>query len=206
MAGKKSSGLTLIGVLLVGAVLWWVDNGEEIGRTQSDFEVLEGCVLVAHGGNDGDSFHVRETGGREQEFRLYFVDAPESALKHYRNGDSNEERLRYQAKYFGRLSQERTTELGQEAKKWTAGLLGRGEFTVYTKRELVYEGPRQYAFVEVEYEGERRWLHELLIEEGLARIYTKGAWLPDGTSVGRQEVRLEGMERKAKRGKKGGWR
>lgn len=218
MARRKSSGLVLIGVMLVGAVLWWIDNREVLeetlhpenvpreGGTLGDYRVLENCALVGHRNNDGDSFHVRVPGGETQEFRLYFVDAPESAFKTYRDGNTNGKRLRHQAEYFGKLSQDQTTAVGQAAKKWTAGVLGGGRFTVYTRDEKVYSGPRLYAFVEVEEGGRKRWLHELLVEQGLARIYTQGAALPDGTSVAVRKRVLRGVEQVAKKAGKGGWR
>ena len=218
MARRKSSGLVLIGLLLVGAVLWWIDNRELLEETLHPenaprergtlgaYRVLENCALVHHRNNDGDSFHVRVPGGETQEFRLYFVDAPESAFKTYGDGNTNGKRLRHQAEYFGGLSQDQTTAVGMAAKKWTAGVLGGGRFTIYTRDEKVYNGPRLYAFVEVEEGGEKRWLHELLVERGLARIYTKGAALPDGTSAAARKRFLQTVEREAKNGGRGGWR
>jgi endonuclease YncB( thermonuclease family) len=218
MARKKKSTLMLVVTMLVAALLWWIDNreevevgveraqgmGEAVGR--GGYDGFEACRLVKHGGNDGDSFHVSVPGQGREEYRLYFVDAPESAYKEYRDGEDNGERLRFQGQYFGGLSRQETTGLGQVAKAWTTDLLGAGKFAVYTRGELVYGGPRMYAFVEVEYEGRKRWLHELLVEQGLARIYTKGATLPDGTSEGKEEGRLKGVERGAKKRRVGGWR
>jgi endonuclease YncB( thermonuclease family) len=160
---------------------------------------------VSHRNNDGDSFQVDVPGQGVEEFRLYFVDAPESAYKEYRDGEDNGQRLRYQGEYFGNLSQARTTEVGQEAKAWTKEVLSAGPFTVYTTGELVYDGPRMYAFVEVDHEGSKRWLHELLVERGLARIYTQGSRTPEGVSEGSQKKRLKKMEAEAKGRRLGGW-
>ena len=79
------------------------------------------------------------------------------------------------------------------------------KFTVLTRGELVFGGPRIYALVMLEYGGEERFLHEVLVENGLARIYTKGARLPDGTTVERQKARLRALERQAKEARRGGW-
>lgn len=201
---KKSTG-ALVLALLIGAVLWWLDHREALEVERGEYRELRGCTLVDRRNNDGDSFHIRMPDGKTQEFRLYFVDAPESEVRQYRGGDSNEERIRYQGEYFGRLSQKETTAVGKAAKKWTAGMLGRAPFTVYTRDEVVYQGPRLYCFVQVQAGGQERWLHELLVEQGLARIYTKGAKMPDGTHPGPQEKRLHGLERDAKRAKRGGW-
>ena len=205
MARRRKSTGALVLALCVGAVLWWLDHREDLALEHGEFRELRGCRLVAHRNNDGDSFHVATPDGNRQEFRLYFVDAPESALKQYRDGNSNEERLRFQAEYFGRLAQDQTTEVGQQAKKWTAKLLGQEPFTVYTRGEKVYNGPRLYGFVSVQERGQERWLHELLVERGLARIYTKGAGLPDGTKPGTQEKRLRSLERTAKSENRGAW-
>lgn len=203
--GRRMSAGALVLALLAGAVLWWVDNHDKVTRELGEYTELSGCRLANHRNNDGDSFHVHVPGGNGQEFRLYFVDAPESAYKTYRDGDNNGKRLGYQAEYFGGLSRKETTDLGMRAKKWTAEVLGRGAFTVYTRGELVYGGPRQYCFVRVRDGGEERWLHELLVEEGLVRIYTKGATMPDGTKRGTQEERLHALEREAKKARRGGW-
>lgn len=202
---KQMSTGALVATLLIGAVLWWIDNHGKLAVERGEYTELSGCTLANHRSNDGDSFHVNVPGGKTQEFRLYFVDAPESAYKTYRGGDNNGERLRHQAEYFGRLSQKQTTNLGQKAKKWTAGVLGRGKFMVHTRGELVYGGPRQYCFVQVRDGGQDRWLHELLVEQGMVRIYTKGARMPDGTNPGPQEAKLHKIEREAKKDRRGGW-
>jgi endonuclease YncB( thermonuclease family) len=203
--GKTMSTGALVLALLIGAVLWWIDNHDKVTKELGEYTEYSGCTLASHRNNDGDSFHVNVPGGKTQEFRLYFVDAPESAYKTYGGGDNNGERLRYQAEYFGLESRDKTTGLGMMAKKWTADVLGRGAFTVHTRGERVYQGPRQYCFVKVRTDGGDRWLHELLVEQGLARIYTQGATLPDGTKRGTQEARLLKLESEAKKAKRGGW-
>lgn len=202
--GRKSKGVLVL-ALCIGAVLLWLDHRGGIAVERGEYRELRGCTLVAHRNNDGDSFRVKIPGGKIQEFRLYFVDAPESALKKYRDGNSNEERLRHQGKYFGRLTQEETIAVGMQAKVLTAKLLGREPFIVYTSGELVFGGPRHFAFVQVRDRGQTRWLHGVLVENGLARIYTKGARMPDGTSPGSRKKSLFALEQKAKRGKRGAW-
>jgi endonuclease YncB( thermonuclease family) len=162
--------------------------------------------LVADRGNDGDSFKVRTPAGETLHLRLYFVDAPESAVKRYRNGDSNEKRLSYQSEYFSGLSQSKTVEAGQAAKQWVRERLAASSgFTVSTRHESVYDSGRIYALVSLREGGRERWLHELLVERGLVRIYTQGTDLPDGTSRGAQTRRLKGLEKDAKAARKGAW-
>lgn len=50
-----------------------------------------------------------------------------------------------------------------------------------------------------------RFLHELLVEKGHARIHTKGSQLPGGTSEGKQEDHLYDLQRTAKSAKAGAW-
>src|SRR5690606_41234380 len=59
-------------------------------RSPTTFERFEGCQLVDHRQNDGDSFRVRLPNGRVEQFRLYFVDAPESDFRTYKGGRSEE--------------------------------------------------------------------------------------------------------------------
>ncbi|NNC88883.1 MAG: hypothetical protein HKN82_10545 [Akkermansiaceae bacterium] len=200
----KSIGTAIL-ALIVGAVMWWLDHRGELAEEQKEYERLADCRLVPDRGNDGDSFHVKVPDGRTVEFRLYYVDAPESGVRTYRDGNDNRARIRHQGDYFGGLGQMETTGLGEEAKKWTTRMLGDRGFTVYTRWKPVFGGPRCYAFVELEHEGRKRWLHELLVEEGLARIYTEGAKLPNGTNPGAQKDRLNSLQLQAKRRGRGGW-
>lgn len=60
-------------------------------------------------------------------------------------------------------------------------------------------------FVEVIGNGRPRWLHELLVERGLARILTKPADLPDGTPAAKQKQHLKSLESAARRAGRGAW-
>lgn len=172
--------------------------------TNRKFEVLEGCKLKEHRNNDGDSFHVLH-GGKETEFRLYFVDTAESQYKSYRDGNNNGDRIREQGDYFGGLDREQTTALGTAAKKFALNLLDKRKFTVVTQWENVYGPDRKYCFVIVNWKGKDVWLHELLVAQGLVRIHTKPFTLPDNTSASRQRKKLKALEADAKKAKRGGW-
>ena len=126
-------------------------------------------------------------------------------MRKYRNGETNEKRLDYQGRDLGGLTREETLEIGREAKKWVRKKLSGGTFTVSTKWQEVFDSGRYYGFVTVEDAGTERFLHELLVEQGLVRIYTEGAGLPDGTSRIEQEKRLRGLEREAKSAQRGAW-
>ena len=173
--------------------------------TSSRFEVIGDCELIDSRGNDGDSFLIRTPSGDREEVRLYFVDAPESAAREYGNGDTNYKRIADQGKVLGGLNRDQTTQVGVEAKLFVKELLTGKKFRVATIRESVYRSRRIYAFVMVTYEGEERYLHELLVMRGLARIHTKPMTLPDNTSGSRQRDRLRKLEQFAKSKNYGAW-
>jgi endonuclease YncB( thermonuclease family) len=158
------------------------------------FERLDGCRLVQNAFNDGDSFHVRHE-GKEFIFRLYFVDTPESqSLYTQRSND--------QAAYFG-LNRKDAVELGKKAAVFTANQLA-GTFTVYTRwRDALGRSklPRHYAVVMIG----KNDLAELLVKNGLARIYGTRTPLPDGRDSRAYLARLSRLEETAKATSLGGW-
>lgn len=171
---------------------------ESGSRYQKDFEKLEGVRLVSAKGNDGDSFLV-EHEGKTYHFRLYYVDAPEK----YKS-DRNSKRVREQADYFGIDSYD-AVGIGKSAKKSVEKWLKENEFTVHTKWEGVYGNDRYYGFVELEEDNERVFLCEKLIEDGLARLHTKGVDTPNGVLFRDFRDYLRKEERNAKREKVGAW-
>ena len=206
-----------MGALVVVCAIAWMKYQESLApadlsaaetstETQKwgDFDLLTDCELVSHRHNDGDSFHVA-TGKGEFEFRLYYVDAPESAAKTYRNGENNFKRLAQQGRAMGGLSQKQITGIGKEAKHFVKDLLGQQKFRVATRWENVYGPERRYAFVLVLWNGQERYLHEILVEKGMARIHTKPAKLPDGASVSSHLRQLRKLEKMAKQQHQGAW-
>jgi endonuclease YncB( thermonuclease family) len=169
------------------------------------FEVHHHCTLAEARHNDGDSFMVRLPDGRKEEFRLYFVDTPESAFKRYSGGETNHERIRQQAADLGGITPEQAVETGKKAKSFTLGLLGGAPFTLHTRWDSPFHDGRYHAFVQVTWDKRTRWLHELLIERGLARIKTKGSDLPDGTPMARHREKLRESEKAARRAAIGVW-
>ncbi len=205
----------IVAVLAAVAVLAWLgrdqlgsSSGDETPNSkpttekQSGFAVLRGARLAKHRNNDGDSFHVTHE-GESYEFRLYFVDAPESRYKTYRGGENNGKRLDDQARSFGMTDRDRVAGIGRDAKAFTLGELS-GGFSVYTTFEVVFGGARFYAFVKPN--GTDSFLHEQLVDRGLARIHTKGVDRPDGVSRGQAKQALKRREAKAKEQRVGGWK
>ncbi len=218
MAKKMKPKNWLLIVIIVAVSSWFYQREEGLGkdpaetrlsnvtdqRITSDYEVLDGCSLIKNRRNDADSFLVKHPEG-ETEFRLYYVDAPESRYREYANGDNNGKRIQTQGNYFGGLEREVTTGLGSEAKRFVTELLATKRFRVVTRWENVFSPERRYAFVVVEHHGKQVFLHELLIEMGFARIHTKPATMPDGTSVKFQLKKLKKLEKSAKAIGLGGW-
>jgi endonuclease YncB( thermonuclease family) len=182
---------------------------EEIqGRsdTENGWTVHQGCRLAQHQHNDGDSFWVTHPDGTKREYRLYFVDTPESQFKRYRDGKTNAARIAEQAGYFKGISPEKAVEIGAEAKRFTLSLLRDTPFTVMTRNEAVFDSARHYAHIEINHEAKRQRLDEMLVQRGLARIHTKGADAPDGTTLDQQRQKLRSLEAQAKQQKIGAWK
>jgi endonuclease YncB( thermonuclease family) len=155
---------------------------------------LEDCRLVQNPYNDGDSFHVRHA-GREYIFRLYFVDTPEE-------NHEFTERLHDQAAYFG-VDQERVMKVGDAARDFMAQTLSTG-FTVVTRWQGAQgrsKIPRHYAFVRT---GDSD-LAQLLVQQGLARVYGVRATTPDGDSPDAVRARLLSLEDDARHHRRGAW-
>jgi endonuclease YncB( thermonuclease family) len=161
------------------------------------FQRIAGCTLKADRWNDGDSFHVI-TGDRNREIvaRLYFVDTPEAETA-YRD------RLKEQGAYF-HLNEAQAVELARQARKFTANALAK-PFTVWTRwRSALGRSDlgRVYCVVQT---NDGKDLVELLVANGLARIYGVRTTLPDGRDSRAYLAKLAELEAKAKREKRGGW-
>jgi endonuclease YncB( thermonuclease family) len=166
------------------------------------YDRLNGTVMVEHRNNDGDSFFVRH-GTREFELRVYYADTPEKYLSD-RYADQRK-RVAEQAREMGKgLSIDETVALGQQAKAHVAKILKGQSFTVFTKWERVFDGERYYCFVLLPDETE--WLSEELLENGIARIHTKGESTPDGKSYRDYKKHLETLEAQARSAKLGAWK
>jgi len=170
-----------------------------------NYDTYRNCTLVSDRGNDGDSFRVKFPDGRKEIVRLYFVDCPESAFKTYGGGENNHQRISEQAAGMGRISPGQAVEIGKKAKEFALTHLSKAPFTVHTEWDSPFNDKRYHAFIDLSYNGNTRFLHELLVEKGYARIHTKGARLPDGTSERNQEDHLYKLQKTAKATKAGAW-
>lgn len=175
-------------------------------RNVGGWTAHSGATLVTGRNNDGDSFLAKLPNGKTQEFRLYFVDTPESEFKRYRDGNTNATRIAQQAQYFGNITPEAATAVGKEAKAFTLKLLASSSFELFTRDEEVYDSGRYYCHVRVNHAGKSRWLDEVLVEKGYVRIITQPADLPDGTKAESHRKHLRSLEAIAKKNKLGAWK
>ena len=167
-------------------------------------ELLEGCRLITGRNSDGDSFHVKHEKG-ENQFRLYFVDTPESEYKEYGGGENNGDRLDEQGKYFNGMGRDDVAKVGKDAKAFVLNLLKEERFKILTKWEDVVRPGREYCFVMLNWEGREIYLHELLVAQGLGRVHTWGADLPEGRGWRQQREYLEKWEKEVARAGIGAW-
>jgi endonuclease YncB( thermonuclease family) len=156
--------------------------------------------LVPNSANDGDSFLIQHTGGQHL-LRLYNVDCPEK-----KSHALNRTRLADQGAAFGGLTEGETVQLGLRARQFTLALLEERPFRVHTVWEQVFDDRRHYAHLAIRQpDGSERWLSELLVEAGLARLHTKAAPLPDGTLRADFTHHLQAVEKSARLNGRGGW-
>lgn len=159
------------------------------------FEKLERVRFLQNESNDGDSFHV-SAGGKEFIFRLYHVDTPETDARF-------PERVKEQAEYFG-LTVEETIKVGKIAEEFTRGKLAAKPFTVFTSWEDARGSsrlPRYYAWIVVE----DKTLQELLVANGLARVFGMPGNPPSGMSSAAFKAHLKVLEEKARQDHLGAW-
>ncbi|NDG70000.1 MAG: hypothetical protein EBY32_01630 [Proteobacteria bacterium] len=156
------------------------------------WNALENCRLAQADYADGDSFHVIHR-GRNYQFRLYFVDCPETDMRF-------PERIEEQMKAFG-LDANGIMAAGQRAHAFTVDALSR-PFSVLTKWEDARGASAQerfYAVVLVENKN----LAEELVRSGLARAYGMYTDYPSEVG-GRQFVaKLRRLQNQATRSKVG---
>lgn len=220
----KNSWFTVL--LIIAAVALWAYNQSKAPqaaeprapRSQSStqapskpatrtgaYESYPGSTLLEARGNDGDSFLVKLPDGKKAEFRLYFVDAPESAFKSYSGGDTNHRRIQDQAADLGGITPEQAVEIGKKAKTFTTTALASRPFHLHTLWDSPFNDDRFHAFIEIQHNGKSRWLHEVLVEKGLVRIHTKGADLPDGTPFSKHKSHLQELQTTARKNAAGVW-
>ncbi len=160
------------------------------------WKTLTDCRLAANEYGDGDSFHIR-SGSRDYIIRLYFVDCAETEA-------TFPERVAEQAAYW-KIDVAKALQLGREAERFTKEKLST-PFTVVTQLEDARGASNQrryFGFVLPN--GGRENLAELLVANGLARIYGAPGKPPDGRDQEAFKQQLHRLENDAKAKRLGGW-
>ena len=160
------------------------------------FQRFDGCIYKPQRWNDGDSFHVILPDRKEVICRLYFVDTPEEEPVYA-------DRIAEQAAYFG-IAPDAAIQIGREASEFTKQALTK-PFTIHTRwrRALGRSAIWRYYAIVVTADG--RDLNELLVSNGLARIYGTRTPLPDGRDSRTYLARLAELEAPAKAARRGAW-
>jgi endonuclease YncB( thermonuclease family) len=180
-----------------------IDTGEEIslrddvlvsiGQSQ-EMRPGEAKIAVKVRQHGFAALGRRQTGGKSS--RASFIDAPESET-------AWRDRLAEQAEYFG-ITIDQAATVAREAAAYTSKKLA-GTFTVWTRwRDALGRSALGRVFAIVIVNG--RDLNELLVANGLARIYGTRTPLPDGRDSRTYLARLTELEASAKRERKGAWR
>lgn len=114
------------------------------------------------------------------------------------------DRLDEQGAYFG-ITREQATQIAHEATEFTKQRLAQ-PFTIWTRwRSALGRSAigRVYCIV---IDSTGRDLNELLVENGLARIYGTRTPAPDGRDSRQYRAKLSELENQAKSERKGAWR
>lgn len=182
----RSSHFLLLAVLLVSSAL-------ALGKTvPSGWTLLENCRHENHDYADGDSFHVIHR-GRNLQFRLYFVDCPETDTRF-------PERIAEQGKIFG-LDSKGVVAAGHRAHAFTSEILSH-PFDVLTKWEDAGGDSAQERFYAVVLAG-RQNLAEELVSHGLARAFGMHADYPTEAGGRQFAAKLKHLQKRASRMKLG---
>ncbi|MEO8614396.1 MAG: hypothetical protein ABI600_04590 [Luteolibacter sp.] len=207
-------------VLRICLTFFWLAMLPAEGRAPEKWVEYADATLSPARQADGDSFAMewKSPKGRKitRTFRLYGADCPESDA----NDPVLKGRIMEQAQHFG-VKPEAIPGLGKQAAEFTKKLLTDGKPLIRTfggYGEKTQKAPgrpqRYYALVEVMGpDGKRHWLHELLLEAGLARAFGKGAPWPaeevkrhgEKEAGEKFEKDLKRIETKAERERRGAW-
>jgi endonuclease YncB( thermonuclease family) len=159
----------------------------------AEWETLKNPTFDSASFTDGDSIPLVTEDG-EMIINLYFIDAPET-------NDRYPDKINEQAQYWGRTVEE-TIAAGKAAGEFVRTAL-ENNFVVETRRASIAGGttPRYYGMIKI---GDR-YLSEMLVEAGFARVRGKTHELADGTSAAAFLEKLTPLENTAQTNQTGVW-
>ena len=98
-------------------------------------------------------------------------------------------------------------QLGHDARETTLDWLRHQPFEIHTRGESVMNSQRLHAMVRFPDAAgtDEEWLSQRLVKRGLARIYTRGSHLADGSTNFQFKAALTKLERTAKANNQGAW-
>src|SRR5947208_457458 len=186
--------LKMIARALVVLLLLVALSSKTSAGDRKEWVKLTDCHYVDAPDNDGVSFRVRG-GYKVCTARLYYVDAPETNLRH---GD----RTHDQSLHFG-ITLDETMKAGEKAKQRTKELLQK-PFLIWTRWATAGgRGRESRYYVIVEIDGKS--LGEILVSEGLARAKGKAPNLPNEEKGKAYMERLDDLESVAHEKRLGAW-
>jgi endonuclease YncB( thermonuclease family) len=191
---RLPSNFRMIERVLVALLLLVALTRQGSAGDRKEWVKLTDCHYVNAPDNDGDSFRVR---GGDKEFtaRLYYVDAPETNLRH---GD----RTHDQSLHFG-ITLDETMKAGEKAKQRTRELLEK-PFVIWTRWATAGgRGRESRYYVIVEVDGKN--LGEILVSEGLSRTKGVAPNLPNEEKGKAYMERLDNLEDAAREKHLGAW-
>lgn len=129
---------------------------------EKSFLTFPKAQLVDVPGNQADTLRIHLPDG-DYVFAHYFVHALDASAEHL-------DRVNETAVFFGRVSNDAVIATGKEAMAYVSDLLKHHPFMVLTRFEKAPEG-KYYGLIWVEYEKDKwKYLSELLVRHGYARI------------------------------------
>ena len=184
------------GILIALIIACWFPQA----AFSAELTAIHNARLIDSPSNDGDSFVVAINEER-LHLRLYYVDCAETQF----GGKADIKRIREQARHFG-VTQPRTiVNFGKEAKQYVENILSK-PFVIYTSYASALgraAGGRIYGFVKTQ---EGKYLSDMLVEKGLARIHGQTRENPDGVASEIVLQRLRDLETAAVLRRAGLWK
>lgn len=166
----------------------------------AELTAIHNAKLIDAPSNDGDSFFVAVNGDR-LHLRLYYVDCAETQS----GSAADVERIRDQMRYFGLSDPAAVVDFGKKAKQFAEDVLSK-PFVIYTgyaKAPGRSAGGRIYGFVKTR---DGRYLSDMLVEKGLARVHGTSRTNPDGITSKMVSRKLRDLETAAILRRAGMWK
>ena len=170
-------------------------------RILSEFSVMNKVSVVSPDTALGHKLTLQDANGARYAVSLYFVECPPLDLD-----DATNTPVARLSRYFGNVPFEKLLEGGARAKDFSLNLLATRPFRFATLFTPTKAQSGIHGFILVRDENDKEsYLSELLVKEGLAAISVQGSHLPFGEPRSAYRNYLIGLEREARKAKRGLW-